>query len=95
MLQDITPHTLIVGGSPLQVQAAMAPVLSDRLPGTGAPGGLYTALVEAPTEQVLVVACDMPFLTAPGFERTARHDRVQSNKRQSHDSNHQPRIANH
>ena len=28
-------------------------------------GGLYTALVEAPTEQVLVIACDMPFISAP------------------------------
>ena len=33
--------------------------------GAGALGGLYTALVEAPTEQVLVIGCDMPFLTAP------------------------------
>ena len=27
-------------------------------------GGLYTALVRAPTEHTLVVACDLPFLTA-------------------------------
>jgi molybdenum cofactor guanylyltransferase len=33
--------------------------------GAGVWGGLYTALIEAPTEQVLVIACDMPFLTAP------------------------------
>lgn len=28
-------------------------------------GGLYTALVDAPTEQVLVIGCDMPFLNEP------------------------------
>ena len=28
-------------------------------------GGLYTALIAAPTEQTVVMACDMPFLTAP------------------------------
>jgi molybdopterin-guanine dinucleotide biosynthesis protein A len=46
-------------------------VVPDRRPGTGALGGLYTALVEAPTEQVLVIACDMPFLTAPFLARLA------------------------
>jgi len=33
--------------------------------GAGALSGLYPARVEAPTEQVLVTACDMPLLTAP------------------------------
>ena len=37
----------------------------DRIPGAGALGGLYTALMEAPTEQLLVVGCDMPYLNAP------------------------------
>lgn len=40
-------------------------MLADRIAGAGALGGLYTALMEAPTEQVLVIGCDMPFLTAP------------------------------
>ena len=40
-------------------------MLFRSVAGAGALGGLYTALVEAPTEQVLVIACDMPFLTAP------------------------------
>ena len=46
-------------------------MVRDRLPGTGALGGLYTALVEAPTERVLVLACDMPFVTAPFLEHLA------------------------
>ena len=40
-------------------------IVDDCIPGAGALGGLYTALVEAPTEQVLVIACDMPFISAP------------------------------
>ena len=40
-------------------------MLADRIAGVGALGGLYTALMDAPTEQVLVIGCDMPFLTAP------------------------------
>lgn len=39
--------------------------------GAGSLGGLYTALVAAPTDQVVVMACDMPFLTAPFLFRFA------------------------
>ncbi len=35
--------------------------VTDRLPGRGALGGLYTALAEAQCAIVAVVACDMPF----------------------------------
>jgi molybdopterin-guanine dinucleotide biosynthesis protein A len=40
-------------------------VVPDRIPNCGALGGIYTAIVTAPRERVLVVACDMPFLNAP------------------------------
>ena len=71
MLRAITPHILIVGGDPSHGQGTGVPVVADRIAGAGALGGLYTALVEAPTEQVLVVACDMPFVTAPFLEDLA------------------------
>jgi molybdopterin-guanine dinucleotide biosynthesis protein A len=70
VLQAITPHILIVGASASRGQADLARTVPDRIAG-GALGGLYTALVEAPTEQVLVVACDMPFVTAPFLARLA------------------------
>ena len=70
VLQALTPHLLIVGGNPSHGQTA-ARVVRDLLPGAGALGGLYTALVEAPTEQVLVIACDMPFVTTPFLARLA------------------------
>lgn len=54
-LRELTPHILIIGRGGIP----------DRVPGRGALGGLYTALVEAPTERVLILACDMPFVTAP------------------------------
>ena len=47
------------------MQSTGVRIVADHIPGAGALGGLYTALMEAPTEQVLVIACDMPFLTAP------------------------------
>ncbi|OFW05949.1 MAG: hypothetical protein A3I61_06640 [Acidobacteria bacterium RIFCSPLOWO2_02_FULL_68_18] len=66
VLRGLTPHILIVtsdrrgvGPDPSGVR-----VVCDLVPGAGALGGLYTALVEATTDQVLVIGCDMPFLTA-------------------------------
>jgi molybdopterin-guanine dinucleotide biosynthesis protein A len=71
VLAEVTPHIMIVGGSASGGQATHTRTVSDRIAGAGALGGLYTALVEAQTEQVLVIACDMPFLTAPFLRRLA------------------------
>ena len=65
VLRALTPHILIVGGDPSRGQGSGVSVVADVLPGGGALGGIYTALVEAPTEQMLVLACDIPFMTAP------------------------------
>lgn len=65
LLRRLTPHLLVVTSDRSRVRAADVPVVVDRIAGAGALGGLYTALMEAPTEQVLVIGCDMPFLTAP------------------------------
>lgn len=56
---------MIVASDRSRVLAGDTRVLADRIAGAGALGGLYTALMDAPTEQVLVIGCDMPFLTAP------------------------------
>ncbi|MGH9257734.1 MAG: molybdenum cofactor guanylyltransferase [Vicinamibacterales bacterium] len=65
LLRGLTPHLLIVTSDRSRMRAVDVPVVVDRIGGAGALGGLYTALIEAPTEQVLVIGCDMPFLTAP------------------------------
>jgi molybdopterin-guanine dinucleotide biosynthesis protein A len=39
--------------------------VADRVPGCGPLGGLHAALVEARGDTVFVVACDMPYVTAP------------------------------
>jgi molybdenum cofactor guanylyltransferase len=39
--------------------------ISDRLPGRGPLGGLHAALSEARGHAVAIVACDMPFVSAP------------------------------
>jgi molybdopterin-guanine dinucleotide biosynthesis protein A len=40
-------------------------ILPDRVPGRGPLGGLHTALSEARGEALVIVACDMPFVSAP------------------------------
>lgn len=66
MLRGLTPHILIVTSDRGRVQTTTAGVrvAVDRIPGAGALGGVYTALEEAATEQVFVIGCDMPFVTA-------------------------------
>jgi molybdopterin-guanine dinucleotide biosynthesis protein A len=63
MLRELTPHILIVGRPHPPTEHERVRAVPDRVPGRGALGGLYTALVEASDEQVVVLACDMPFLT--------------------------------
>ncbi|HYN63313.1 MAG TPA: molybdenum cofactor guanylyltransferase [Candidatus Limnocylindrales bacterium] len=65
LLRGLTPHILIVASDRSRIRADDVRVVADRIPGAGALGGLYTALMDAPTEQVLVIGCDMPFLDAP------------------------------
>ena len=71
LLRGLTPHILIVASDRSRAPAVDVPVVVDRVAGAGSLGGLYTALMEAPTEQVVVIACDMPFLTASFLMRVA------------------------
>ncbi|GAB4505186.1 MAG: hypothetical protein Fur0043_21810 [Anaerolineales bacterium] len=48
------------------------PLFRDLKPGRGALGGLYTALSSATCEVVGVVACDMPFASAPLLATASR-----------------------
>jgi molybdopterin-guanine dinucleotide biosynthesis protein A len=43
--------------------------VSDRVPDSGPLGGLDAALTAARDDRVIVVACDMPFITARFLER--------------------------
>jgi len=65
VLRTLTTHIVIVAGDRARLTAAGVPVMADRVEGAGALGGVYTALVSASSERVLVIACDMPFLTRP------------------------------
>lgn len=64
-LMALTTDILIVGGSGPAPASATARVLADRVPGLGPLGGLCTALSEASGDATIVIACDMPYVSAP------------------------------
>jgi molybdopterin-guanine dinucleotide biosynthesis protein A len=76
LLRELTPHILIVAGQTPKI----APARYDSRDGSHARGGSARRSVygarRAPTEQVLVIACDMPFLTAPFLARLAERGKA-------------------
>jgi len=68
VLQRVVTRIVIVANAPEQYTDAGVPVLPDAVPGSGSLGGIYTALADA-QGPVLILACDMPFVTAPFLAR--------------------------
>jgi molybdopterin-guanine dinucleotide biosynthesis protein A len=64
-LQPLTNDLSIVGPERPGYRALNAPLALDDYPGEGPLGGIATALRRAQHERVLVVACDLPFLSLP------------------------------
>ena len=67
----LRPHmgSLLVVGDPLRHRVADVPVIADDAPGQGPLGGIVTALRHAPHDQLFVLACDMPGITAHFVQR--------------------------
>ena len=58
--------SLVVANDPRPYAALGAPIVGDRIPRRGAPGGLHAALHAAATPWVFTAACDMPFVSEAG-----------------------------
>jgi molybdopterin-guanine dinucleotide biosynthesis protein A len=67
VLDAIAAPVFVVGGDPGRWPESTR-VVADAVPDAGALGGIYTAILESPCDRVLVVGCDMPFLS-PRFLR--------------------------
>jgi arginyl-tRNA synthetase len=63
-LREAAGRVFMVTASRARFGRADLEVVEDLLPGTGAAGGLYTALQAARSPFVLVLACDLPFVSA-------------------------------
>ncbi len=63
-VQLVADELLVTTNGPELLKFLNLPMFVDTLPGTGALGGLYTALSAASNPLVAVIACDMPFVSA-------------------------------
>lgn len=64
-LAPVADELLLTTNQPEEFIFLNLPLFTDIKPGRGPLGGLYTALVSAKYPSVAVVACDMPFASAP------------------------------
>lgn len=69
LLRPLVDRILIVANDDARYARHGVPVVHDRVEGAGALGGLYTAIDAAATPRVLVLACDLPFLTTDFLSR--------------------------
>jgi len=67
---------IVLAGADAQVYAGLdLPVVPDILPGRGPLAGIHAALAATGTQHLLVVACDMPFLSVPLLRSMASYPR--------------------
>ena len=64
VLRDIADPVFVVAPDPDPFADLGLEVTPDLIPGCGALGGIYTAIVRSPRDRTVIVACDMPFLSA-------------------------------
>lgn len=64
ILSSVATDILVIGG-PANVARAAVRYVADIVPGCGPLGGLHAALTAAKSDAVLLLACDMPYVTAP------------------------------
>ena len=61
-------ETILITNKPAQYAHLRLPMHRDILPNKGSLGGIYTALVKAENPNVLVLACDTPFVNSSLLE---------------------------
>ncbi len=62
-------HVFIVANEPAKFRHLGLPVVTDALQVRGSAVGIYTAVLASPTDRVLCLACDMPFVTPDVLRR--------------------------
>jgi molybdopterin-guanine dinucleotide biosynthesis protein A len=70
-LRTVTTDVFLVASDPAPYADLGLRVVGDAMPGCGALGGLYTAIVASPAGRTIVLACDMPFVTPALFRLLA------------------------
>ena len=57
-------ETILIANKPQAYKHLGLPMYADAMPGKGALGGIYSALLHAKSDYALALACDMPFIKA-------------------------------
>jgi molybdopterin-guanine dinucleotide biosynthesis protein A len=73
-LRASVPHIFIVASDPAPYEGLGLRVVPDAIAGAGALGGIYTAILESPAPRTLVLACDMPFVSAALIQALAAEE---------------------
>lgn len=71
-LAPVADELIVTTNHPKEYAFLDVSLIPDLKPGRGALGGLYTAVASASHPFVAVVACDMPFASAPLLEAASR-----------------------
>lgn len=76
VLSALGVSPVVIANDPAPFQPFGLVVVSDRVTSAGAAGGLYTALAQADAPHVLVLAGDLPFVSAEFLDHlvSLRHD---------------------
>ena len=74
-LSAVAGDIRIVCNDPARYAGLGIRVIPDAIADAGPLGGIYSALLDARHERVVIVACDLPFVTAALLERLVRESR--------------------
>lgn len=74
-LSTVADDVRIVATDPSRYADLGVRVIPDAIANAGPLGGIYTALLDAAHDRVLVIACDLPFVTAALLERLVAESR--------------------
>ncbi len=75
-LSTVADDVRIVANDPLRYRDLGIRVIPDAIAEAGPLGGIYSALLDAAHDRVLVIACDLPFVTAALLERLVAESRT-------------------
>jgi molybdenum cofactor guanylyltransferase len=67
-LAPLTDDLMVVGDRAVAPHASRPRAIPDAVPGCGPLGGLHAALTAARHDVLLLIACDMPYVSAPFAE---------------------------
>jgi molybdopterin-guanine dinucleotide biosynthesis protein A len=75
-LSAVADDVRIVCNDPARYAGLGVRVVPDAIADAGPLGGLYSALLDAAHDRVLVIACDLPFVTAALLARLVEESRI-------------------